>query len=116
MDLSMQMKALRSLNFAKLSSSRSTRDEYWVTSISAGTPAGYRFSQMRSMLFPSWFVASEFGPFAGTGHVISLSIEHSGGRWQAAARLEGMTHGNVPVRPTGTATSAASDPVRRRHP
>src|ERR1700730_8941664 len=48
----MQMKALRSENFAKLSSSSSTRDEYWVTSISAGTPAGYCLSQMRSLLFP----------------------------------------------------------------
>src|SRR5882724_9148146 len=48
----MQMKALRSANFAKLSSSSSTRDVYWVTSISAGTPAGYCFSQMRSMVFP----------------------------------------------------------------
>src|SRR5450631_1169930 len=46
------MKALRSRNFAKLSSSNSTRDAYWVTSISAGTPAGYCLSQMRSMLIP----------------------------------------------------------------
>jgi len=36
----MQMKALRSLNFAKLSSSSSTSDAYWVTSMSDGTPAG----------------------------------------------------------------------------
>src|ERR1043165_8028885 len=55
MDLSMQMKALRSLNLAKLSSKSSTRDEYWVTSISAGTPAGYCLSQIRSMVFPLWF-------------------------------------------------------------
>src|SRR5882757_10261132 len=48
----MQMKAWRSLNFEKLSSSNSTRDSYWVTSMSAGTPAGYCLSQMRSMLFP----------------------------------------------------------------
>src|ERR1700721_2899046 len=52
MDLSMQMKALRPPNFAKLSSSNSTRDEYWVTSISAGTPGGYCLRQMRSMSFP----------------------------------------------------------------
>src|SRR5262245_45066123 len=45
----MQMNALRSANFAKLSSSNSTSDEYWVTSISDGTPAGYCLSQMRSM-------------------------------------------------------------------
>src|SRR5476651_1254309 len=51
----MQMKALRSLNFAKLSSSNSTSDEYCVTSISAGTPAGYCLSQIRSMVFPLWF-------------------------------------------------------------
>src|SRR3979409_2258854 len=53
----MQMKALRSLNLAKLSSSNSTRVVYWVTSISAGTPAGYCLSQMRSMVFPLWFRA-----------------------------------------------------------
>src|ERR1700674_5545336 len=51
----MQMKALRSANFAKLSSSNSTRDVYWDTSISAGTAAGYWFGQMRSMVFPLWF-------------------------------------------------------------
>src|SRR5437667_9822737 len=51
----MQMKALRSANFAKLSSSNSTRDVYWDTSISAGTPDGYCLSQMRSMVFPLWF-------------------------------------------------------------
>src|SRR5258706_8854472 len=51
----MQMKALRSANFAKLSSSNSTRDVYWDTSISAGTPGGYCLSQMRSMVFPLWF-------------------------------------------------------------
>src|SRR6478736_975750 len=45
----MQMNALRSANFLKLSSSSSTRDEYWATSISDGTPAGYCLSQMRSM-------------------------------------------------------------------
>src|SRR4029079_4908934 len=49
----MQMNALRSLNFLKLSSSNSTSDEYCVTSISAGTPAGYCLSQMRSMVLPS---------------------------------------------------------------
>src|SRR6058998_2233617 len=51
----MQMNALRSANFAKLSSNSSTSDEYWVTSISDGTPAGYCLSQMRSMVSPSIF-------------------------------------------------------------
>src|SRR5258705_4156805 len=78
----MQMKALRSANFAKLSSSNSTRDVYWDTSISAGTPAGYCLSQMRSMVFPLWF-----GPrFLGPGRFVWGSIEQCGGRWQAAAR------------------------------
>src|SRR5664279_2989488 len=49
------MKALRSRNFAKLSSSNSTSDEYCVTSISAVTPAGYCLSQIRSMVLPLWF-------------------------------------------------------------
>src|SRR6267154_3273840 len=53
----MQMKALRSRNFAKLSSSNATSDLYWVTSISAGTPAGYCLSQMRSMVFPLPFTS-----------------------------------------------------------
>src|SRR4051794_6543675 len=48
----MQMNALRSANFAKLSSSRSTSDAYCVGSISAGTPGGYCLSQMRSMETP----------------------------------------------------------------
>src|SRR3974390_1731399 len=52
MDLSMQMKALRSANLAKLSSKSATSEAYWVTSMSAGTPAGYCLSQTRSMVFP----------------------------------------------------------------
>src|SRR6185436_18224418 len=48
----MQMKALRSAYFEKLSSSSSTSDEYWLVSISAGTPSGYCLSQMRSMVSP----------------------------------------------------------------
>src|SRR2546430_417050 len=52
----MQMNALRSANFAKLSSNSSTSDEYWVTSMSDGTPAGYCLSQIRSMVFPSLFI------------------------------------------------------------
>src|ERR1700739_12844 len=81
----MQMKALRSANFAKLSSSNSTRDAYWVRSISAGTPAGYCLSQMRSMLIPLWFVS----PFAGAASFRAVlvlgSIEQAAARWQAPA-------------------------------
>src|ERR1700688_4369071 len=81
----MQMKALRSENFAKLSSSNSTRDVYWVTSISAGTPAGYCLSQMRSMVFPLRFTSS--AAWDGTPRWAALvpgSIEQCGGRWQGA--------------------------------
>src|SRR5258707_8108036 len=67
----MQMKALRSANFAKLSSSSSTRDVYWDTSISAGTPAGYCLSQMRSMVFPLWFGPRFLGRDALFGAVLS---------------------------------------------
>src|SRR6478609_2427780 len=69
----MQMKALRSLNFAKLSSSSSTSDEYWVTSISAGTPAGYCLSQIRSMVLPLWL----FPLFVGPGALFFGSIENA---------------------------------------
>src|SRR5665811_2363963 len=79
----MQMKALRSLNFAKLSSSNSTRDVYWVTSISAGTPAGYCLSQMRSMVLPLRFAS----PFPGTGGLVGGSIEQCSGPWQGARAL-----------------------------
>src|SRR5437762_219066 len=77
----MQINALRSANFAKLSSNSSTSDEYWVTSISAGTPAGYCLSQLRSMVFPLWlfpcFLAGPpcFGQYCECRR-----------RWQAAAR------------------------------
>src|SRR5258708_25015044 len=77
----MQMKALGSANFAKLSSSSSTRDVYCDTSISAGTPAGYCLSQMRSMVLPLWFGS----PFVGPGRLVWGSIEQWGSRWQAAA-------------------------------
>src|SRR5687768_1237295 len=46
----MQMNALRSANFLKLSSSNSGSELYCVGSMSAGTPAGYFLSQMRSMV------------------------------------------------------------------
>src|SRR5260370_35998658 len=65
------MKALRSANFAKLSSSSSTRDVYWDTSISAGTPAGYCLSQRRSMIFPLWFGPRFLGRDALFGAVLS---------------------------------------------
>src|SRR6266436_5491359 len=67
----MQMKALRSANFAKLSSSSSTRDVYCDTSISAGTPAGYCLSQMRSMVLPLWFGPRFSGRDALFGAVLS---------------------------------------------
>src|SRR6266581_9093678 len=78
----MHMKALRSLNLAKPSSSNSTSEVYWVTSMSAGTPAGYCLSQMRSMLFPLCF---KF-PASWGGTSVLGSIEQCGGLWQAAAR------------------------------
>src|ERR1700722_5526456 len=92
MDLSMQMKALRSLNFAKLSSNNSTRDEYWVTSISAGTPAGFCLSQMGPILFPLLVLFPWACPLIGAGPVIWSSIEHSDGRWQAAPRFTRIGH------------------------
>src|SRR6185437_12242267 len=49
----MQMKALRSANFAKLSSNSSTSEAYWVGSMSVGTPGGYCLSQIRSIAFLS---------------------------------------------------------------
>src|SRR5882724_8836571 len=69
----MQMNALRSANFLKLSSSNSTSDEYWVTSISAGTPAGYCLSQIRSMVFPLWLVP-DLSRIPGPGCLIFGSI------------------------------------------
>src|SRR6266496_58794 len=77
----MQMKALRSANFAKLSSKSSTSEAYWVWSISAGTPAGYCLSQIRSMVVP----LSVDVRFLGPARLISGSIEQCSRRWQAAA-------------------------------
>src|ERR1700687_6139754 len=99
MDLSMQMKALRSENFAKLSSSSSTRDEYWVTSISAGTPAGYCLSQMRSMLFPLLVRFPRLARLLARDGLLGGNIEHCDGRWQAAPCFTRIGHGKVPVRP-----------------
>src|SRR5215216_1193012 len=76
----MQMNALRSANFAKLSSSSSTSDEYWVRSISAGTPAGYCLSQIRSMVFPLWLF-----PCFLAGHACFGQYCECRRRWQAAA-------------------------------
>src|SRR6202165_2679193 len=125
----MQMKALRSLNLAKLSSSNSTSDEYWGTSMSAGTPAGYCLSQMRSMVFPLLiqgligsdeirtealiFVLTRFlpanryplrsktlwFPFVGPGRLVLGSIEQCGSRWQAAARYRRIGRLKRPVSP-----------------
>src|SRR5450432_1740760 len=72
----MQMKALRSLNLAKLSSSNSTRDVYWVTSTSAGTPAGYCLSQIRSMVFPLAFCLTRLGREALFWAVLSNAAAH----------------------------------------
>src|ERR1700733_12194863 len=49
----MQMKAFRSLNFAKLYSTSSTSNAYLVSPITSGAPAGFCLSQIRSMDFPS---------------------------------------------------------------
>src|ERR1043166_6067778 len=84
----MQMNALRSANFAKLSSNRSTSDEYWVTSMSAGTLGGYCLSQIRSMdLSPQRFslvvcmrVPRKAGP------ALFSAVWQGATIWQAAAR------------------------------
>src|SRR5947208_1660502 len=86
----MQINALRSANFAKLSSNSSTSDAYWLTSISAGTPAGYCLSQIRSMVFPLWLVPDFFG-FLGPGCLVLGSIENAdadGKRLRAIDALE----------------------------
>src|SRR5437763_12352110 len=70
----MQMKALRSANFAKLSSSSSTSDEYWDGSTSAGTPAGYCLSQIRSMVSP----LRSIPPFGGTGDLFWAVLSKRG--------------------------------------
>src|SRR5512138_3875029 len=84
----MQMNALRSANFAKLSSSNSTSDEYWVTSISAGTPAGYCLSQIRSMGLSPHDVRCllYWLPVALAGPPYFRQYWQSGPIWQAAAR------------------------------
>src|SRR5262249_42112266 len=70
----MQMNALRSANFVKLSSRRSTSDAYCVGSISAGTPGGYCLSQMRSMETP--LILPE--PVVSQACLIAGSIEPAG--------------------------------------
>src|SRR3981189_1141133 len=95
----MQMKALRSENFAKLSSSSSTSDEYWVTSISAGTPGGYCFSQMRSMVFPLCLIPRLSRDALFLAVLVLGSIEHCGSRWQAAAAHRRVVGTKAPVWP-----------------
>src|ERR1700730_3461259 len=81
----MQMKALRSENLAKLSSSNSTSEEYWVTWICDGTPAGNCLSQIRCMSFSP--LSSLLLPASsGQGCLVSGNIEQCGCRWQAAVR------------------------------
>src|SRR5690349_12882653 len=90
----MQMKALRSENFAKLSSSNSTSDEYWVTSISAGTPAGYYLSQIRSMVLPLWLVPA----FIGSGRLVLGSIENAAADGKRLRAIDALGSRTGPVR------------------
>src|SRR5215831_2044364 len=78
MDLSMQMKALRLANLAKLSSKSATSEAYCVTSMSAGTPAGYCLSQTRSMVFPL------VNPRLSVGVVLGR-LGHAGARGKRSA-------------------------------
>src|SRR6266496_1037836 len=87
----MQMNALRSANFAKLSSNSSTSDEYWVTSMSDGTPAGYCLSQIRSMVFPSLFICY-FSRLFGPGPSCFRQYWQCSPRWQAAARYRRISY------------------------
>src|SRR5262249_21476129 len=83
----MQMNALRSANFAKLSSNSATSDEYWLTSMSAGTPAGYCLSQIRSMgLSPRFLVFVVLLPVASPRTALFPAVWQCGRIWQAAAR------------------------------
>src|SRR5215216_6711412 len=99
----MQMNALRSANFAKLSSNSSTSDEYWVTSMSDGTPAGYCLSQIRSMVSPLYFylycLLSVLLPVALAGLPCFRQYWQCGSRWQAAARYRriGALRANGPT-------------------
>src|SRR5258708_35607881 len=97
----MQMTALRSANFAKLSSSSSTRDVYCDTSISAGTPAGYCLSQMRSMVLPLWFGPRLLGRDALFGGVFGNGAadgkrQRGGGR-SAGGRTRPVFHRASPA-------------------
>src|SRR6478735_9720128 len=84
----MQMNALRSANLVKLSSSNATSDEYWLTSMSDGTPCGYCLSQIRSMgLSPrkcALFVVCMPRQKAGSHYF--PQYWQCGPIWQAAAR------------------------------
>jgi hypothetical protein len=67
------------------------------------------------MLFPLLVRFLNLRPFAGTGRLVSGSIEHCGGQWQAAARSGRKDHAQVTekarVRPakTGYKRGAAAD-------
>ena len=70
--------------------------------MSAGTPAGYCLSQMRSMLFPLWFTS----PASWGGTPVLGSIEQCGGPWQAAAR-----YGRIVNHFSGATRPAGFDPL-----
>src|SRR6516164_4575203 len=95
----MQMKALRSANFAKLSSSSATSEAYGAVSISAGTPGGYCLSQIRSMDFPSRLWPCFAGLMGRDGLYLGVLGDQppmASGRGIVGARL---VNGNRPVRP-----------------
>src|SRR6478672_1832999 len=88
----MQMNALRSANFLKLSSSNSTSDEYWVASISAGTPAGYCLSQIRSMVI---FSRLPVRRLSGPDDVFWDSIEPAAAQGKHMARQHMASGGGL---------------------
>src|SRR5690242_18376537 len=84
----MQMNALRSAYFAKLSSSSATSEEYWLVSISAGTPGGYCLSQMRSMCLPSH--SPRRAAFGGRDGFVEGSIEPAAARGKRPGTIRGI--------------------------
>src|ERR1043165_3496371 len=79
----MQMKALRSRYFAKLSSSSVTSEGYCEASISVGMPGGYCLSQMRSMRLPrSWTLSRPCRPLwrhcDGTERFVTIGDDTKG--------------------------------------
>src|SRR5438094_7488147 len=105
----MQINALRSANFAKLSSNSSTSDEYWVTSISAGTPAGYCLSQIRSMVFPLWLFPCFLAGRLVLGSIVKAAADGKRLRAIDAFRQSGI------IQPNGSkrADYGASRPVNQ---